>query len=446
MLNIDERLIADNRTLISINHSKQRIDKNNKDGTINFCSDDNSLWLSNHKTRDAINKNAAYYDYLDKILTAKDGINISGNYTFDDDIIFKKGLSIKNNVIIKGDLTVAGTTTNISTSDFSVTGNLLELNKGEQGQGISLKTSGLGINRGEKGFARLLYSEDDSAFIFDLNTDLDGTILNNNKLLKIYAEDSTNRSKGDVEVSNSLIANSVQTKNLLANKILFNEDNYFTFDSNNIKIQSEGINISNQLNNTIDINITNGEIYKGDTQDYPYWNKKNFDPINKMNASKILDAGTDLNTCLTEGFFRIRNAVNKPVGIVKAWVYLEVIAHSSSDILQKVYSFDGNVFYIRAMENGTWGEWATMSTNNIDEIVGRFKKLEKVYKNSWKKEDSTEMYYINIHHNFQTEQIIGVQAYTNDGEQCLIAYDKIDENVVKVWSMDTFDGVISVCS
>ena len=129
MLNIDERLIADNRTLISINHSKQRIDKNNKDGTINFCSNDNSLWLSNHKTRDAINKNAVYYDYLDKILTAKDGINISGNYTFDDDIIFKKGLSIKNNVIIKGDLTVVGTTTNISTSDFLVTGNLLELNK-----------------------------------------------------------------------------------------------------------------------------------------------------------------------------------------------------------------------------------------------------------------------------------------------------------------------------
>lgn len=51
-------------------------------------------------------------------------------------------------VTVTGDLTVQGTTTTIESTEFTISGNILELNKGEQGAGVSLIESGIKIDRG----------------------------------------------------------------------------------------------------------------------------------------------------------------------------------------------------------------------------------------------------------------------------------------------------------
>jgi hypothetical protein len=95
------------------------------------------------------------------ILTNHQYINISNKDSIID--IESKEVNIKNyngivniepqtnfnsNVFIKGDLTVEGTTTNINTEDLVVEDNIITLNKGEQGNGVSKAGAGIIIDRG----------------------------------------------------------------------------------------------------------------------------------------------------------------------------------------------------------------------------------------------------------------------------------------------------------
>ena len=57
-------------------------------------------------------------------------------------------LSVSVDAVIYGNLTVQGTTTSINTTDTEITDNVLVLNQGETGAGVSRGTSGIEIARG----------------------------------------------------------------------------------------------------------------------------------------------------------------------------------------------------------------------------------------------------------------------------------------------------------
>ena len=83
----------------------------------------------------------------------------SGNYT----IRVASGSNIvldtpNGNVNLTGNLTVAGTTTTVDSQDLSLKDNIIVLNDGESGNGITLNTAGIQIDRG---------SASDALFIFD---------------------------------------------------------------------------------------------------------------------------------------------------------------------------------------------------------------------------------------------------------------------------------------
>ena len=59
-----------------------------------------------------------------------------------------EGTSNFNNVNIAGNLTITGTTTNVETTNTNITDNVITLNKGEAGAGVTLTTSGIEIDRG----------------------------------------------------------------------------------------------------------------------------------------------------------------------------------------------------------------------------------------------------------------------------------------------------------
>lgn len=62
------------------------------------------------------------------------------------------------NIVVDGNLVIGGSTTTISTEDLAISDNIIVLNDGEQGAGVSLNQSGIQIDRG---------SEPHSFFIFD---------------------------------------------------------------------------------------------------------------------------------------------------------------------------------------------------------------------------------------------------------------------------------------
>ena len=62
-------------------------------------------------------------------------------------------------VVISGNLTVYGSSTNISSQDLEIEDNTILLNKGETGPGVSLVTAGLIIDRGTLPDAQLFFDE-----------------------------------------------------------------------------------------------------------------------------------------------------------------------------------------------------------------------------------------------------------------------------------------------
>jgi len=70
-----------------------------------------------------------------------------------------EGTSNFNNVVIAGDLTITGDATEIQTTNTAITDNVIVLNKGEAGAGVTLTTSGIEIERGTSPNRSLVWTE-----------------------------------------------------------------------------------------------------------------------------------------------------------------------------------------------------------------------------------------------------------------------------------------------
>ena len=73
-------------------------------------------------------------------------------------------------VTIPGNLTVQGTTTAVQSTNTELTDNVITLNKGEEGAGVSLGTAGIAIDRGTEDIVRLVWNEDNSQFEFQIGS------------------------------------------------------------------------------------------------------------------------------------------------------------------------------------------------------------------------------------------------------------------------------------
>ena len=69
------------------------------------------------------------------------------------------GTSNFNNVVVAGNLTVQGTTTTIDTDNTTIKDNVIILNQGESGAGVTLGTSGIEIERGSSANKTLVWDE-----------------------------------------------------------------------------------------------------------------------------------------------------------------------------------------------------------------------------------------------------------------------------------------------
>ncbi len=70
-------------------------------------------------------------------------------------------------IIIDGNLRVLGSTTTVETTNSAITDNIIVLNSGETGVGITQGTSGIQIDRGQAEDVKLVFSEADYAWKFE---------------------------------------------------------------------------------------------------------------------------------------------------------------------------------------------------------------------------------------------------------------------------------------
>jgi predicted acyltransferase (DUF342 family) len=97
----------------------------------------------------------------------------NANFTFSTvtETLSVTNLTTTSDATINGNLTVNGTVTSLSTNNTTIDDNTITLNKGETGNGVTLGTSGLEVDRGTAGAnATLLWTESSSSWAFKLGT------------------------------------------------------------------------------------------------------------------------------------------------------------------------------------------------------------------------------------------------------------------------------------
>ena len=82
------------------------------------------------------------------------------------------GITSMDDLTVKGNLSVQGTTTTVDAVNFTVKDNIIELNKGELGNGVTAGQFGIKIDRGDSSDILLIFDESDDQFKIGESVDL----------------------------------------------------------------------------------------------------------------------------------------------------------------------------------------------------------------------------------------------------------------------------------
>lgn len=93
-------------------------------------------------------KGSVYYDDSTQIIDAVAGRIV--NPIVQGPAVFEDNVTLNQDLIISGNLFVQGATTNIETTNTTITDNIIVLNEGEVGAGVTATTSGIEIDRGSE--------------------------------------------------------------------------------------------------------------------------------------------------------------------------------------------------------------------------------------------------------------------------------------------------------
>jgi len=85
---------------------------------------------------------------------------LNDNFIIDNKIRANANITLSTNTVyIQGNLVVGGNATAITKTDLNITDNIITINAGETGPGVTLGTAGLNVDRGSLANVALLWSE-----------------------------------------------------------------------------------------------------------------------------------------------------------------------------------------------------------------------------------------------------------------------------------------------
>ena len=157
-------------------------------------------------------------------------------------------------VVIEGNLVVSGSTASVETTNSTISDNIIVLNQGEIGAGITAGTSGIEIDRGSLDNVSLVYDDAEDAFKVLL-----GAGLTNIKVATpVDADDAATKSYVDVAISGTLVVGGSDTSvQFNSGGSVLGGDTNFTYDGFNLNIGDTTINSgsigSNASNSDLEI-------------------------------------------------------------------------------------------------------------------------------------------------------------------------------------------------
>lgn len=164
------------------------------------------------------------------------------------------------------------------------------------------------------------------------------------------------------------------------------------------------------------------------------WHSGNLNPNNYVSrTAELLANATNLNTITTTGYYRCNAPANAPSKIT-GWAYIEVINHSSTYALQKIYSYDGNHTYSRTLNNGAWTAWRPLG--------GGLSYTQNITAANWSLNDG--VYELTVTHNIGSSNLTSVIVTDSNNMSMFTGFQIISSTVVKVFSSTNPAGKIVI--
>lgn len=167
---------------------------------------------------------------------------------------------------------------------------------------------------------------------------------------------------------------------------------------------------------------------------YDIWHSGNLTPNDYLEKKpKILIAGSDVLVLTTTGYWICNNPTGVPSNVT-GLVYIDVINYNDNNVLQKIYSSDGNYVYSRTLNNGTWNPWKS--------LVGTLSYTKDITAANWSQ--GTDMYEMTVTHNLNSENIISVIVTDSNKMSMFTGFQVISPTVIKVFSATNPAGKIVI--
>lgn len=149
---------------------------------------------------------------------------ITGDYNIET---VSGNVGITSDVVITGNLTVTGTSTEIVSTDTAITDRVITLNDGEVGAGVTGVTSGIEIDRGSSTNARLVYDESVDTWKLDNGSGAlvaIATSAGGGVGITEVVEDTTPQLGGDLDVNGHNIGEASSDVTILADEVNLDAD------------------------------------------------------------------------------------------------------------------------------------------------------------------------------------------------------------------------------
>jgi len=225
---------------------------------------------------------------------------VSQPVNLNSDVIFNR-LTLRDSLIVDGDFTVNGATTIIATDIVEINDNIIEINAGEVGSGVSGNLSGIQVNRG---------SALDYQFVFEEATDT-FKIGQISDLQTVATREDIPLSNGIMIFNNNTLL--LQATNSIPNDTTFNSNNSVSSITGAVRIQG-GIGVEKDM-------FIDGKIYfKG----IGYGNHISGNASNDL----VLRADNDLNIDLSTG-----KNINIPSNVKTVYGANSFIENNTTDLL-----------------------------------------------------------------------------------------------------------------
>jgi len=214
-------------------------------------------------------------------------IRFSGDYKIDSNGNIDILSSVDGNIVLNtrsngtvtvvGNLVVQGSSTTVTSTDLSITDNIITLNKDESGAGVTLGISGLVIDRGSLTPAAILW--DESTDQWKVFSDSDNTLgdfrsasisLSDGETITSIDNDTTLSGDSSQSLATQHAVKTYVDNNIVTNAIYQNDSSvvitdtgvsgsYIDFNLDDVlfaKLQSEGFRVDNISSLTSDGNLT----------------------------------------------------------------------------------------------------------------------------------------------------------------------------------------------